>query len=93
MQRQASVGEQLISVIRSYSEEWGSQNVLIAVPLEWERFGKSLTADEQMRLAFTTNGKIEVSAFDGGARRLHWEVDSEVVVKEAMASRAPVVQR
>jgi hypothetical protein len=84
MQGGKSAGAELISVVRSYAEEWGSDNVLIAVPMEWEALGEALTVHERVRLAFTTNGKIEVSAFQKGIRKLHYAVDSHVIIEEAM---------
>jgi hypothetical protein len=81
------VGAELIGIVRSYAEEFGCENILIAVPLEWETLGEALTANERTRLAFTTNGKIEVSAFEGTKRRLHYQVDAEIVLAEAMEER------
>ena len=85
MQPQKSYSEELISVVRSYAEEWGSENVLIAVPMEWEHLGEALTSQERMRLAFTTNGQIEISAFQGTTRRLHYAIDSRIILEEAIA--------
>jgi hypothetical protein len=79
-----SASEELFSVVRSYAEEWGAENILIAVPLEWEQLGEALSSLERTRLAFTTNGKIEVSAFEGARRCVHYEVDSEVILTEAI---------
>jgi hypothetical protein len=80
-----SATQTLLSIVRAYTQEFGSRNVLISVPLSWESLGESLSDSEQTRLAFTTNGHIEVSAFDGAARRLHYAIEADVIVAEAIA--------
>ncbi len=82
MKSKTSVNQQLIAVIKSYVQEWGAENVLISVPLEWERLSVVLRCDQTTRVAFASDGKITVSAFEHGLRRLHWEVDSQVVINE-----------
>lgn len=91
MQSRKSAEEELISVVRLYAEEFGPENILIAVPIEWECLGEALTGFERTRLVFTTSGKIEVSAYDRAVRRLHYEIDAEVIIAEAMASQSRAV--
>jgi hypothetical protein len=86
-ERRMSVSVELINVVRSYAEEFGASNILIAVPMEWEAFGKALTGAELTRLAFTANGKIEVSAYNGMVRLLHYEVDAEAVVMDTLSNQ------
>ncbi len=73
---------QLLSQVQSLAEEWGIENVLIAVPYSWQPLAVHFPEDQLARFAFVTENAITVSAFHSGTRQVHREWDSSVIVME-----------
>lgn len=84
MQNDSKAIDKLMQVIRTCAQEWGSSNVLLQVPGDWAEIGQALTERQKMRLAFTTDSMIRVSAYHLGVRQLCYEFDSQVIIAEAM---------
>lgn len=68
----------LRAVILGYAKEWGLNNMLISVPMEWKCFldERAEYDDPDLeRFSFTNEGKIAVSVFKNGMRFLVTEID------------------
>ena len=50
--------ERLCQVLRTFVEEWGPENVIVAVPEEWRQYNTSSLG--QVRLEFSTRSCVSV---------------------------------
>jgi hypothetical protein len=75
----------LIEVLQSLISEWGSENILLAVPLQWEALGHLLPAEQRESMVFTNEDTVSVSAFYGGTRHVHYELVASLLIDERQA--------
>lgn len=64
--------ERICHVLRAYVEEWGPENVTVALPTEWENPNYSLGPT---KLEFTTQSTISVRVEFDNVPRLNYQVE------------------
>lgn len=73
--------EKLLIMVRTLADEWGVENILICVPMDWEGLDLDLSDQGLPSLFFTTEGTIRIAAFQGLNYAAKYEVDAARVLE------------
>ena len=69
--------ERLCQILRTYVEEWGAENVIVAVPEEWREYNTASLG--QVRLEYGTNTSVSVRVEYESMRRLNYNVQLQAI--------------
>ncbi|HEY9774119.1 MAG TPA: hypothetical protein V6C81_09970 [Planktothrix sp.] len=65
--------DKICSVLKAFLEEWGSENIVVALPREWARYGTESVGG--VRFEFSTDNKIAIRAEYNNAVSARYEYE------------------
>jgi hypothetical protein len=65
--------EKICSILKAFLEEWGTENIVVALPREWAAYGTENVAG--VRFEFSTDNKISIRAQYDESVSAHYEYE------------------
>jgi hypothetical protein len=69
--------DKICGVLKAFLEEWGSENIVVALPRNWARYGTENVAG--VRFEFSTENKIAIRAEYDNSVSAHYEYELDSV--------------